>query len=134
MTEQAAAPKTDEIIAKYIALRDSIAGINKRAKDEIAPLQTAMDTIESYLMNLMNNSGQNTMGTSAGTAFITTKTGCNISDKTEFVKYLLEDPERVTRLLTISANKTAVGEHIDKNGTPPPGIKWVVMREVQVRR
>lgn len=130
MTEQSAAPNIDEVIGKYIDLRDACDREAAELKTRLAPMQAAMKGIETYLMDLAIKTGQTKFGTAHGTAFITTKTGCNISDKEAFWNTAKDQPA----LLTLSANKTAVAEYIEKNGTPPAGINWVAMKEIQIRR
>jgi hypothetical protein len=124
----------EAVIAKYVELRDSIEQANKELADRIAPIQSAMKGIETYLMALANQTGQTQFGTKAGVAFVTTKTGCNIADKDAYWRFLMDAPEERRHLLTLSANKTSVGEYIEKQGTPPPGINWTVMKAIQVRR
>lgn len=124
----------DTVIAKYIALRDNIETETKALADRLEPIKQAMKGIETYLMALANATGQTKFGTNAGTAFVTTKTGCNIADKDSYWSFLMEAPAERRHLLTLSANKTSVGEYIEKNGTPPPGVNWTVMKDIQIRR
>jgi hypothetical protein len=93
-----------------------------------------MADIESWLMKLSNDTGQTQFGTKFGTAFRTTKTGLNIADRDVFWNWLQEDPTGRRSMLTLSANKTSVGEYIEKNGTPPPGLNYQVMATIQIRR
>jgi hypothetical protein len=127
-------PNIEAVIGKYIDLRDAVSRETEALKDRLAPMQAAMKTIETYLMDVAIKTGQTKFGTQYGTAFIATKTGCNIADKDAYWNYLMENPTERRHLLTLSANKTAVGEHIEKAGTPPPGINWVAMKEIQIRR
>jgi hypothetical protein len=135
MSEVTAAPavNVDALIAKYIELRDAIDRIEKKAKEDVKPLEAAMETISSGLMDLMNRSGGLTQFKSAaGTAFIQKKTQCSIGDWTQTLPFIIENQQ--WQLLNKAVNKTAVEEYIARTETPPPGVKWVVMREVQVRR
>ena len=135
MSDQTAAPapqpNIDDVIGKYIDLRDSVERENAALKDKLAPMQAAMKTIETYLMQVAITTGQTKFGTKHGTAFITTKTGCNVADWDAALRFILDGH---THLLNKAVNKTAVGEYIEKNGSPPPGINWVAMREIQIRR
>src|SRR4051812_40227205 len=92
MTTETAAPAAeqniDTIIGKYIDLRDTIEQKNKALAADLAPLQAAMKGIETYLMALANQTGQTKFGTARGTAFVTTKTGCNIADKETFWQHI----------------------------------------------
>lgn len=133
--QQQPAVNLAEIINKYIDLRDAVARVTKRAADECKPMQESMKAIETYLMDLFNKTGQKQIGTERGTAFLTTKTGCNIEDRDLYWGWLMEAPAERRALLTLSANKTGVAEYIEKgDGTAPPGLKWTVMKDIQIRR
>jgi hypothetical protein len=134
MSTEQAQPNIESVIGKYIELRDAVERETAELKNRLVPMQTAMKTIETYLMDVALKTGQTKFGTQFGTAFIATKTGCNIADKDAYWNYIMQDPNGRRHLLTLSAAKTSVGEHIEKNGTPPPGINWVAMKEIQIRR
>lgn len=132
--EQAAAmpANLEAVIKKYIELRDAKDRADAEAKAKAEPLQKAMKAIETFLMDLAIKTGQTKFGTPDGTAFITTKTGCNVADWDATLKFIEE--KRAFNLLNRAVNKTAVGEFIEANGAPPPGINWVAMKEIQIRR
>lgn len=133
-TAQAAAPTVtvDSIVKKYIELRDSCEQKANALKKELEPLQAAMKGIETYLMALATQTGQTKFGTEHGTAFITTKTGCNVADWNATLDYIKTSD--AWHLLNKAVNKTAVGEIVEATGTPPPGVNWTVMKEIQIRR
>jgi hypothetical protein len=122
----------ETIIGKYIDLRDSVERLMKKAAEEAAPMTAAMKGIETYLMSVANATGQTKFGTKRGTAFQTTKTACNVADWDTTLPWIVEGGR--WNLLNKAVNKTAVGEYIERNGTPPPGINWVVMKDIQIRR
>ncbi len=97
-----------------------------------------MEKLAGVLMHVMNESGGLTqLKSTSGTAFITNQTRCSIGNKTEFAAYIRREEAEGRdgfALLTLSANKTAVQTHINTHETPPPGVSWSVVREVQVRR
>jgi hypothetical protein len=137
MTDTAAPAPAEQanieaIIAKYITLRAEVDKRTNALKAELKPLNEAMEAIETYFLALINTTGQTQFGTSVGTAFKTTKTGCNIENKSEFLAHLKK--EDAWHLLTLSANKTAVGEYIDQHNVAPPGIKWTAITAVQIRK
>lgn len=132
MSDQVAVPNIEEVIGKYIDLRDAVERKTSALKDELAPLQAAMKVIESHLMDVAIKTGQTKFGTKHGTAFITTKTGCNVADWDATLGHIRAN--NAFHLLNKAVNKTAVGEYIEAHGNPPPGINWVAMKEIQIRR
>lgn len=119
-------------VRKYIELRDACEKIDKEAKERKAPLAAAMDTIEAVLMKIANEQGVTSFKTLAGTAFVTTVSRCGVSNWDETLQFIRDND--AFNLLNKAVNKTAVQEYIDAHETPPPGVSWTVMREVQVRR
>ncbi len=120
------------IVQKYIDLRDAIDRINKEAKAKVAELESAQDTLASVLMKMAQEQGVSSFKTEAGTAFVATKTHAGIADWNRVVEYI--DQNKAWNLLNKAVNKTAVQEFINKHETPPPGVNWTVVQEIQVRR
>lgn len=120
------------IVAKYIKLRDAIDRINKEAKAKVADLEGAQKTLESVLMKLAQEQGVSSFKTDAGTAFIATKTHAGIADWARVVEYI--EANKAWNLLNKAVNKTAVQEYINQHETPPPGVNWTTLQEIQVRR
>lgn len=138
MTEAAAPAQVDQanidqIVAKYVEFRDALDRKQKALDAELAPMKAGMVTIENYLMDLANKTGQTKFGTPSGTAFITTKTGCNVADWDVVKKFVLDN--NAWNLLNKAVNKTAVGEYMDANNQQtPPGVNWTTMKAIQIRR
>lgn len=121
----------DEVISKYLDLREQIEKIEADHKAKTAPLKSAMEGIEKYLLALSNKTGQTQFGTERGTAFLSTVTACKVSDWEATKKYIQD--HGAFHLLNKAVNKTAVGEFIEQHAVPPPGVEWVKMREIKVR-
>jgi hypothetical protein len=122
----------EQIIEKYLDLREQIERINAETKAKLEPINKAMEGIESYLMATANTTGQTQFGTTAGTAFITTSNQCGVADWEAVKKYIEEN--KAWHLLNKAVNKTAVGEYVDQHQTPPPGVKWAAIKVIQVRK
>lgn len=123
----------DQVVMKYIELRDMKAQLKAEYEAKVAPVQAAMDKAEAYLLSEMSRTGTEAFKTSAGTAYISTKTGANIANWDLFKDFLVaqEDPYM---FLDRRVNKTAVEEFSKENADLPPGINWRVERSVNVRR
>jgi len=124
---------TEQIIEQYITLRDRKEALTATLKTDLEPIVAAMDTIEGYLLDLMNKSGESSKATPAGTAFIKTSEFVGVSDFAEFSTFAASQEDGM-RFFNKDANKTAVQEYIKEHGVPPPGIKYTTAREVQIRR
>lgn len=126
----------EQLVGKYVELRDAVERITAEAKDalakQVAPMQNAMQVIQGELMKRANAQGVTSFKTSAGTAFITTKTECGVQDWDATIAHILETGN--TALLNHAVNKTAVQQYINLHEKLPPGVKWNVTREIQVRR
>lgn len=124
--------KIDEVLLKYIELRDESDKIKADAKATVAKLDQQMGVIEAYLLNEFNNSGGTSISCDTATAFKKTTDFANVGDwnlTLDFIK-----ANGMWQMLKKDVNKTAVKEFIDANGVPPPGVSWGSKIEVQVRR
>lgn len=122
----------DQIIDRYLGIREQIDAINADAKSKVEPLEKAKKILESHLMKVSNDTGQTQFGTANGTAFLTTVTRCGVSDWEATMRYIREN--EAWNLLNKAVNKTAIGELIQQTGLPPPGVNWQSMKEIQIRR
>ncbi len=129
---EAAAPTIDEVVKKYIELRNQIKVIEAEVEARTNALKQAMQAIETYFMALANSTGQTKFGTPHGTAFITTKTACRVKDWTATFDFIKSN--EMWFMLTKDVSKAAVQEYIDQHQTPPPGVDWTVMKAIQIRK
>jgi hypothetical protein len=124
--------KLDEIVGRYVALRDKKEEIAKRQKDELRPYNEALDKIEAALLNYFNQSGSDSCKTTAGTAFTSTRTSATVADRETFFDWVLE--HNALDMLESRCNKTAVEQYLDSAGELPPGINRRVEKTVCVHR
>jgi hypothetical protein len=137
----------DQIIEKYIEIRDSIAAIKKTQKAELEPYLTALDTLEAAADLLMKETGQRALSTEAGTAFYVTTKSVTIDpepvldDEGEereahsvFLDWVWKFNAR--QFLTRHVAKEAVEIYMDGpgQGHPPPGVKITPVTAVQFRK
>lgn len=160
-TQQANGFTLEQVIDRYLAVKDEVELIEADTKAKLEPLKKAMTAIETYLMAVSNQTGQTQFGTTNATAFQTTKTNCGVADFEATKRFMLHDAiEAVVRrvgypdippglleecldialekgawqLLNKAVNKTTVKEHMDQHdGVPPPGVKWESFKAIQVR-
>lgn len=125
--------KVDEIVEKYIKLRDKKASIKSEYEANVAKYDDMLDKLESILLNTFNETGIDSVKTAAGTAFVQIRTSASVADwDAYFTGYVL--PNQAWEMLERRANKTAIEQYKDANSELPPGINWTEQRVVNVRR
>jgi hypothetical protein len=124
---------TDELIGRYIELRDQIADMKKEYEAKVKPLNEFMQVIASKMLGDMHDSGQKSLKTDRGTAFIKESTFVGVSDWEAALNYIREN--EAYDLLTKAVNKTAVKEYLEEHeDIPPPGVNITLKNEVQFRK
>ena len=122
----------DEVIKKYIEIRDEIDRLNNKCEAEVKPLKEALSTMETWFQDQFNQRGVESSKTQHGTPFTQTKTQVSVDNMDHFVRFV--DENKAWNFLNKVVNKTAVEEYVTQHNVPPPGVKTVTMRVVQVRR
>lgn len=150
----------DQILDKYLSLKDHIDELGKQQAAAMKPFKTALETLEKFLLDHSIKTGQTQFGTPRATAFQTTKTYCGVESWDQVMGKMIHDAllaiqdkgltvididelaaveimykSGAFNMLNHAINKTAVKEHMDENqGVPPPGVKWSSERVIQIRR
>ena len=148
----------EETISKYIAIRDKKAELAAKHSEELRPFNDAMETIERWLLQKLNEQGLDSFKCSSGTAYKTVHTSVTMADADIFKRYvvrqavdsLLEymqstessDEEALTTvilsspamaLFEIRSAKKEVQERMDQ-GESVPGLNISKTATVGVRR
>ena len=128
----------ENLVTKYIELRDRKAQIEKELEAEKAKLTKLMDAIEERLKGLMHDTGTKSLKTDHGTAYIAYKDSATVADWDALLDFIVTNEN--WDLLERRVSKTAV-KHLmeeDRNGNytnpPPPGVNFVRFETVNVRR
>jgi hypothetical protein len=74
----------NQVVAKYIELRDRKSALAKQHAEEISPISDAMQTIENWLMEQMNTLGVDSVKTAAGTPYKATQSSVKLTDAEAF--------------------------------------------------
>lgn len=125
-------PNIDKIVRKYIELRDKKAQIEAAHKAELAPIKTAMDQAEAFLLQAMRDSGTTAFSTDAGTAYQSTKTSATVADWPGLLEFIKEND--LWAMLERRVSKTAVDEYVAQNNDLPPGVNYRSEVSVNIRR
>lgn len=122
----------EDVIARYIALRDAKEALAERHKAEMAPYHAQMETIEAWLQAKLIEIGADNIKTESGTAYRSTVQATKVVDWDTLLAYILDSGQH--DFLVRNVNKTAVLDHIQKYGAPPGGVEVTQIHKVNVRR
>ena len=157
-------PTIEEIIQKYIDLRDRKAELAKQQSEAMQPMNQAMEQIENYLMHTMNTLGVDSLkANGVGTAFKATTSSCQMQDPIAFkefafrpaaegiINYLTStgygirniDVEAIANIIRdlpkwdvidFRAGKKGIQEYIANENQPVPGVAVNTVATINVRR
>ena len=122
----------DEIITKYITLRDKKAEYKAEYDGKVAAIDNALARIEQHLMVKMQEQGLKSLPTTAGTAYIQHRTSAAVADWEAVLGFIKEHD--AWTMLEKRVSKTAVEEYRATNNDLPPGINWSESVVVNVKR
>lgn len=122
----------DQIVEKYIALRDKKAQFKAEYEAKVSEIDQALARIESHLMERMQQQGLKSLPTTAGTAYIQHRTAASVADWDSFLGFVREHD--AWTMLEKRASKSAVEEYKAANDDLPPGINWNESVVVNVKR
>jgi hypothetical protein len=123
---------TEEVVQKYVQLRDAKASYVKRFKDKVEKVDEAMSKLEAVLLQQLEATGADSIKTKSGTAFKTRKTSATVSDWDAVLNYVLDN--KLFNLLEKRVSKNAVVEFKEANNDLPPGVSWREELAIGVRR
>lgn len=122
----------EELVNKYIELRDAKSTIKAQADAKIAKLDAVLDKIEAALLAEFTESGIESMRTKAGTAYKQTRTSAGVADWESVLRFIQDNG--LWHMLEKRVNKSAVEQFKDANGDLPPGLNWREEVVINVRR
>jgi hypothetical protein len=112
--------RDDELVKLYIGLRDRRAKRKAAYETEDAPDAKKMDKIEGILLKRMQDSGQESVRTSNGTAYKSIKRFTSVGDWESLLTYVRNND--AWELLTRGVSKSAVEQYRAVNEDVPPGV------------
>jgi hypothetical protein len=123
----------EEIVEKYIALRDKKAVYKAEYDVKVAEIEAALTRIENFLLGKMQEQGLKSMPTAAGTPYLSSRVSVTIADWDAY-KNFLESQEDPFLFVEHRPNKTAIEEYKAANDDLPPGLNWRESVAVNVKR
>lgn len=122
----------EQIVAAFVKLRDHKNKIQKRHKEELAPVNEKLDRLSGWLQNDLLQRKVQSQKTAAGTAYLSTDSSATVKDRDEYLKFVIEN--EMWDLLENRVSKTAVRDYLEEHGEVPPGVNYVTTQVVRVRR
>ena len=122
----------DQLIDKYIKLRDKKAEIQKAQKAELAKFDSALLALERIFLTHMQATGAKSVSTQHGTAYQKTQTCCTIADRDAFLRFIKQGDNWA--FADLRANTPAVKAYLEANEELPPGVNFVSRLTVNVQR
>lgn len=120
------------LVDKYVKIRDKIKEISKAHAEELKPYEEALEKIEAVFLQRFGELGVSSMKTNAGTAYRSTKRSVTVADWEEYLRYIRSN--ELWDLLGHYADKKAVEAFREEKDDIPPGINWVEVAQVNIRR
>lgn len=124
--------KLDDLIGRYVKLRDKKDALKKKFDEETASLDAAMEKVENYLLNHFNTTGADSVKTPFGTAYKQRRTSATVADRDSFVNFC--QTNNLMHLIDVRVGKKAVEEYRDEKDDLPPGINYSESWVVNIRR
>ena len=122
----------DQLVDKYIRIRDKKAEVQKVQKAELARFDEALHAIERIFLTHMQENNVNSLNTDHGTAYKKVQTSCTIADRDAFLSFIREGDNWA--FADLRANAPAVKAYLDANETLPPGVNFTSRLTVNVQR
>lgn len=122
----------DELVSQYVRLRDRIKEADDAHKKKTAGARELLEKLNGKMLERLNELGGESVKTSAGTVYRTTKKSASIADGDLFRGWVIENG--AYDVVDWKANANAVEDFIKAEGTPPPGVNYSQTYLVGVRR
>lgn len=125
--------KTNEIVDKYIKLRDKKAKMKADFDASVAEIDSLLDQMEAVIMQELDSQGATSIKTASGTAYIQSRVSASVADwDAYFFGFVV--PNQAWEFLERRVSKTAVEQYKAANEDVPPGVNYSETRTVNVRR
>lgn len=123
---------TDELVEKFIQLRDRRDELRKQQQEELAKYQRCLDYLEGILLDRLREAGAQHIATPHGTAAKSVQTSCTVLDWPATLTYIQE--HEAWDLLEARVSKTAAVQVITETKAPIPGVQLSQRLTINVRR
>lgn len=108
----------NDLIGKYVQIRDKKAEIKAEYDGKVAMIDEKLKLIEAKLLETFQRTGVESVRTDHGTAYTSVRNSCTTADKTAFLEYVRNNDE--WGLLDVRPLKSAVEQYKDAHDDYPP--------------
>lgn len=146
-------PNMVQLTTTYLKLRNAKKDIDAQAKERTGPITQAMDRIEAFMLEKMNELGTDSLKNEAGTPYRAESVSVTLADAPVFLDFVLgralqalpikpEAREAIKQammdsgqlsLLEARPSKSAVETLLEETNELPPGLNRRVEAKVNVR-
>ena len=132
MAETATDTPLDSIVERYIKLRDKKGEMKKAYDASVAPIDTAMERCEAFIMATLNQVGGDNVKTKFGTAYKKTNTFASVADWPMILEWVKANDG--WGMLKRDVSKAFVESYKEEHNDLPPGINWRMETVINVKR
>jgi len=129
---EAPAPTLDQVVLKYIALRDKKAEHKKAYDAKIEAIDAGLEKLEAFIKASLEQLGVESVRTSAGTAYQSTRTSATAADWPMVLEWIRANEH--WDMLEKRVNKSFVESYRNEFEDLPPGVNWREERVINIRR
>ena len=122
----------DQMVDKYVQLRDKVTIIKKEQADALAPYNVAMAHLEAAMLDTLNQNGAESTRTEHGTVYKTTRTSTKVTEWSKTLEFI--KAREAWDLLEARVSKTAAEAIIQETQAPIPGVTTTREIAIGVRR
>lgn len=122
----------DDLIAKYLKIRDAKAELESAHKENLKRYNNALTKIEQVLLKEFNETGQDSAKTKSGTAYRSVRTSAKVADRDSFLAFVKDTDG--WDFLESRVSKSAVEAFIDEHDELPPGVDVTRAVTINIRR
>lgn len=120
------------LVEKYVALRDKKSEYKAEYDAKVAKIDSLLARVEGVLLTHFQDTGAESVRTSAGTAYKSSRTSATVADWDSFFAFVQDTGSY--HMLEHRCSKRAVEEYKQANEDLPPGLNWSEEVTVGVRR
>lgn len=122
----------EELVERYIRLRDAKDQLKKMFAKRIGPIDEALETIEGLLLKQFDELGVESARCASGTAYKSRRTSATVADWEATLNHVIKHQN--WSMLEKRVSKDAVGAYREEYGELPPGVNWREEVTVNIRR
>jgi hypothetical protein len=124
-----------EIIDTYIKTRDYIDGETKEFEERIKKYKDRLAKMETWMLERLQKEGQQSAKSASGNScYRITRTSAKVTDKAEWLNWLLGHWEEAPAMLTAHVAKDGILDWRARHETLPTGVDLAYILAVQFRK